>query len=66
MRFQTDVFHLDTEDFAADLRQWESKKAAILACVAHAGEPLTWHEPWSGTWNARSQVYWYRITRNFD
>ena len=46
---------------AADLGSWESKKAAQLAYAGHAGEPKAWQEPWPGMWQARSEVYWYRI-----
>ena len=61
MRYRAEACFTDTEDVAADLGQWESKKAAQLACIGHADEPLNWQEPWSGMWQAWSEAYWYRI-----
>ena len=50
MRYRAEAFRRDTDDLAADLGHWESKRGAQAACVGHARELLTWDQPWSGIW----------------
>lgn len=66
MRHHAEACFTDTKDVAAELGHWENKKAAQLACVGHAGEPLNWHEPWPGIWSAQSEAYWYRVVAHQD
>ena len=62
MRYRTEVYLKDTDALVIDLGHWESKRDAQAACMAHALEPMAWEERWSGTWQARTNIYQYRLT----
>jgi hypothetical protein len=62
MRYQSQAYDQSTNDLAADLGQWESKREAQSACVSHANEALSWEERWRGRWEAHAEVHWYRVS----
>ena len=66
MRFRAEAFLRDTDDLAANLGHWESKRNAQAACMAHARELMTWDQPWSGIWQASSNAHWYQIVASLN
>ena len=61
MHYKAEVYQLETEELVADLGYWESEQTAQTVCTAFQRMPLFWEHPWDGMWQARSNVYWYRV-----
>ena len=61
MRFRAAAYNTDSDELMADLLHWESRRAAQQACEQHAVQPLNFTERWRGCWEARTDMFWYRI-----
>ena len=48
------------------LGQWKSKQTAQFVCEAFQPTPLSWVQPWDWMWQARSNLYWYRVVAVAD
>lgn len=61
MRYQAEVYLLNTERQVADLGSWTSQKTARQACTDHALQPLEWVARGTRMWEAQGSRHRYWI-----
>ena len=61
MQYRAEVYHPETEELVASLGDWQNLQTAQRICVDFQPMPLSWVHPWKEQWQARSNVYWYRV-----
>ncbi len=61
MTFKSGAYHATSKSLTFDLGEWESHKAAQIACSVHADRFLPWVEIAPNRWRARNGAVWYDV-----
>jgi len=60
-RYRAEVYHMDTDDLALTLGNFQSQLEAKRHCYRHAGRTLHFQLYVSGVWKAQGTDHWYQI-----